>query len=251
MDYTETFFSEKLRVEVSYFNPFKIVKIGESLNVKELEKVAHTLPESVGVALRSSLECPVEISLTPDTLRQEQMFAVKKPFLIGAFCLWLSIFAVILMVKSKTATLFKDTSHKKTANVERLEKIKTQINIMKDKEQKALGKYNTIKELVEYRYDWPRFLNALQLHKPQDVWLTGVTKMQKPKTDSSKRSKRTKKSNPFARKKEGKSRAVSQDDYAWFNISGYAISVPSTDPIRKIYTDEQVEKFEEILRIIG
>ncbi len=247
MAYTDTFFSEKLRMEVSYFNPFKIVKIGESMDVKQLEKVAHMMPESVGLALRSSLECPVEISLIPETLRKSQSFATQKPFLVASFCIWLSIFAIVFAVKSKTATLFKDTSQKKKANVERLNNIKIQINDAEDKQKKVFAQFNSIKELLDRRYDWSNFLNALQLHKPQDVWLERVTKLTKPKTASSKSKRKSKKSNPFARQKKGKSKTAGRNDYAWFSIVGRAIAIPSTKPPRKIYTDEQVKKFESIL----
>ena len=244
---TDTFFSEKLRMEVSYFNPFKIVKTGESMDVKQLEKVVHMMPESVGLALRSSLKCPVEISLIPETLRKSQSFATQKPFLIGSLCIWLSIFAIVFAVKTKTATLFKDTSQKKRANVERLNNIKIQINAAEDKQKKVFAQFNSIKDLLDRRYDWSNFLNALQLHKPQDVWLEEITKLKSPKTALSKSKRKSSTSNPFVRKKSGKSTAVGRDEYAWFNIVGSAIAIPSTEPSRKLYTDEQVEKFEGIL----
>jgi type IV pilus assembly protein PilM len=251
MAYTDTFFSEKLRMEVSYLNPFKIVTMGENMDVKQLSKVAHTMAECVGVGLRSSLECPVEISLIPETLRQQQSFGKKKPFITAAAVVWILMLGVFIMVNSKTVTLFRDTSAKKKANVERLNKIKTQIEVLDAKEKKVMAKINAINELLDHRYDWSHLLNALQLCKPQDVWLSSIKTIDEPKITSSKTKKKGKTKrdereavNPFAKKKKTAKKAQ-KGDAMWFDIAGYAIAIPSKDPRRNIFTDKQIAEFNK------
>ena len=61
MDYTVHFFSEKLRIEVDYFNAFTIVEVKG--NRDDLSKMAHLFPETIGTALRMTHPCPVDIDL--------------------------------------------------------------------------------------------------------------------------------------------------------------------------------------------
>jgi type IV pilus assembly protein PilM len=73
MPNTARFFAEKLDLPVEYFNPFRGVALGPAVNPEELGQVAHALGEVVGLALRRSNRCPVELDLTPPiVLRQRQ-----------------------------------------------------------------------------------------------------------------------------------------------------------------------------------
>src|SRR5687767_11115642 len=94
MPYTAQFFSEKLNVPVDYFNPFRNVQIDPSLNLEELAKVAHSLGEVVGLALRNLAHCPVELNLMPQSSLRRQQINQKKPYVIaGVVCLILVLFA--------------------------------------------------------------------------------------------------------------------------------------------------------------
>lgn len=246
MAFTDSFFSEKLRLEVSYLNPFKIVSIAPGTDVKTLEKSAHNLGECVGVGLRNSLECPVEITLTPDSLKSQQSFSKKKPFIIAGCVVWAAVLSIFIMVNNKTVALYKDTSAKKKANVERLTQIKDQIEGLKSKEKQVLTKFNALKDMVGHRYDWTVFLNGLQLALPQDVWLGSLTRLGSPikVTPTRKVTAKQKKDNPFARKKEKKDRKLEAGDVAWYDIHGYAAAIPSSDPKRAIFTSKQIAIFE-------
>ena len=84
MPYTAQFFAEKLNVPVEYFNPFRNIQIDPSVNLEELEKVAHSFGEVVGLGLRNLAQCPVELNLVPKSIRQRQQFDQKKPYFIAA-----------------------------------------------------------------------------------------------------------------------------------------------------------------------
>lgn len=250
MAFTDTFFAEKLRVEVSYLNPFKIVSIAPGVDIKALEKSAHNFGECVGVGLRNSLECPVEITLTPESLRAQQSFAKKKPFIVAAALVWAAILLVFVMVNQKTVTLYKDTSAKKKANVERLTQIKDQIEALSAKEKQIVAKFDSIKEVIGHRYEWTTFLNALQLAKPQDIWFASLTRLDAPKvvTPTRKDKATSKKVNPFAQKKQSSDHKLEKEDVAWFDLTGFAVAIPSVDPPRKIFSDEQIAIFEQLIR---
>lgn len=247
MPFTENFFSEKLRMEVSYLNPFKVVTMGESMNLKQLETVAHVLPETVGVGLRGSLECPVEISLVPESIKKQESFSSRKPFIIGSCCIWFAILSVFILVKSRTVSLNLRTITQKKVNVERLNKIKTKIEALHGKQKKTLEKYNSVKELIEQRYSWSHLLNSLQAAKPQDVWLASINRLGAPKVGGKKGKKKSPKKDLFGNIQKKKSKKAKKGDAVWFDVVGFAIAIPSENPSRKIFTDEQIADFEFLL----
>ena len=84
MPYTSQFFSEKLNIEVDYFNPFQSVGIDPSLDLEELGRLAPSFGTVVGLALRNVFECPVELNLMPRQLRDRQEFNRKKPLVLAS-----------------------------------------------------------------------------------------------------------------------------------------------------------------------
>src|SRR6266567_4071035 len=95
MPYTAQFFAEKLNVPVEYFNPLRNVQIDPSINLEELARVAHSLGEVVGLALRNLAHCPVELNLMPDSTLKWQAFNQKKPYFIATvFSLVIGVLAI-------------------------------------------------------------------------------------------------------------------------------------------------------------
>src|SRR5437763_956213 len=84
MPYAAQFFAEKLNVPVEYFNPLRNVDRDPNINVEELQQVAHTMGEVVGLGLRNLAHCPVELNLMPDSTLKWQSFNQKKPYFIAA-----------------------------------------------------------------------------------------------------------------------------------------------------------------------
>lgn len=84
LPYTARFFSEKLELEAEAFNPFRRLEVDASLDLEELARVAPSLGEVVGLALRTALRCPIELNLVPGCLIKQQQLARKVPFLAAA-----------------------------------------------------------------------------------------------------------------------------------------------------------------------
>ncbi len=256
MAFTDHFFSEKLRIEVSYLNPFKIITLDRSLDIKLLEENAHLYPTTIGVGLRNSLECPIEISLTPESVKKQQSFATKKPFIIVSCLVWFTIIFVLAGVNWKKVALYKRTAETKKANVDRLNRIKDDISNLETQQKSVVSKIDNIIEILDYRYGWSVFYNSLQLTKPQDVWFTGITVMTAPKQAPTKKrdtSTIKKGSNPFSSRRTSQATvdAGGQDMIVWFDLVGHSIAIPSTEPPRKIFTDDQIAAFSESLNTIN
>src|ERR1043166_4063225 len=91
MAYTPQFFAEKLNVPVEYFNPLRNVDRDPNINVEELQHVAHSLGEVVGLGLRNLAHCPVELNLMPESTLKWQAFNQKKPYFMA------TVFSLVLV----------------------------------------------------------------------------------------------------------------------------------------------------------
>ncbi len=76
----DTFFREKLKVDVDYLNPFINVTVGGRADVEKVGEEFFGLGEVVGLALRRAGTCPVEINLMPPNLVQRKIFRKRIPF---------------------------------------------------------------------------------------------------------------------------------------------------------------------------
>lgn len=256
MGFTNEFFQEKLRMEVNYLNPFKIVSLSEDLDIKKLQEVFHIFPEIVGVALRQSVECPVEVSLVPESLVSQAAFASKKPFLVISYILLVFLITIFLVVDYKKTTLYQNTSQRRQDTVNRFKNIKRQIKRADDKRQNLLADYGKIKDMLENRYTWSDFYSALQDAKPIDIWFDYI----KPTTPPARRRRADHKQSTAddavglglfgaggGRGGGGNTANTNKkektDNKQWFVIRGHAVSIPK----RKIFTREQIKKFNESL----
>ena len=94
--YADTFFQEKLKVDVEYLNPFRQVVVGDGVDQDAVGGDMHLLAEAVGLGLRRSLSCPVEINLMPPDLVARKILRGRQPYFVVSavslvlimLCLW-------------------------------------------------------------------------------------------------------------------------------------------------------------------
>jgi len=252
MAFTDHFFSEKLRMDVSYLNPFKIIKLGPDLSVDDLQQYAHAYPEAVGVGLRHLIQCPVEVSLIPDSIKQLQLFSKRKPFILMAMVIWLLILGVFWVVNAKKIVLYRDTMDATQVRVEKLKDHKRAINRHQNKALQAQQKAEELRKLISDRYAWSELYRDLQLVKPNDMWFVKIEHIDKPqyiKPDEEEiiEEKKPKRGGFFmAPQLIGQAEAVAEEiveeEAVWFVISGHSVNIPD----RKIYSDEQMAQFDAI-----
>ena len=184
MPYTAQFFAEKLNVPVEYFNPFRNVQIDSSVNLEELQHVAHSLGEVVGLGLRNLAHCPVELNLMPDSTLNWVQFNQKKPYFIA------TVFSLVLVVFlsgfvfSKLTSINKDELDKLTQEITPLQEKEAKF----DKARKSLAATHTeagqYAGWIQERYYWADVLTELhrilvqvesdtgdKLHAPTGVWI--------------------------------------------------------------------------------
>src|SRR5690606_20605010 len=80
MPYMREFFNEKLALPIEFFNPLRNVAVGGSIDAASIGKEAHVLGELVGLGLRSSSSCPMELNLRPPSVIRKREAEARRPF---------------------------------------------------------------------------------------------------------------------------------------------------------------------------
>src|SRR5437773_2296199 len=156
MPYTAQFFAEKLNVPVEYFNLLRNVQLDPAINLEELQHVAHSLGEVVGLGLPNLAHCPVELNLMPESTLKWQAFNQKKPSFIATVFSLVAGIAAIGFLYNKLAAVKEDE----------LQKIQPAVQQQQEREQKFKAAYNNglkktqkeVDQVVDYmadRYYWP------------------------------------------------------------------------------------------------
>lgn len=97
LQHVDTFFREKLRVDVDFLNPFVNVSVGPHVNGEKAAEDFFCLAETVGMAVRRSGLANVEINLMPPNLVDKKAFRRRLPFFaVAGVALVASAFLMVL-----------------------------------------------------------------------------------------------------------------------------------------------------------
>jgi len=178
LNFMPKFLSDKLRIPVEYFNPFKAVKLSNAIDKDELKNIAHTTAEVIGLGLRNIATCPIEISLLPDDIRKQQNIQGRKLYYISSFsaitiCLCLILWGV---VNQKNFAFGLTSSHERqTLSIEKnLKKMKS----YQTKLKKAKSNFNTTASYLKDRDTWIILLNTLQKCLPDNTWIVELSRIE-------------------------------------------------------------------------
>ena len=172
--YCDTFFNEKLKLPVEYFNPFLCCKILPTVDRERLSQVGHMFSEAIGLGLRYATQCPVELSLIPANIRRQQNFDKKKPYMVLGFVIVLLMLLVIqfglVLRKSNYDIGNKNLKMIIDANKPTLESIEAAQSTANDNN----GKMDVIANLLLQQSKWPAILNEIYRVKPDNLWITSI-----------------------------------------------------------------------------
>ena len=237
MAFTNEFFQDKLRMEVNYLNSFKIVSLGSGLAVEELQGIVHTFPETIGIALRYAVECPVEVSLVPDSIRKADEFGKRRAFLVAAAVVWIAILGVFYAVNQKRVQLYERTAQDRKDNVPRLTGIRTQVQSAQAVTKTSTDRYQSISAMLDQRYNWPEFLNLMQMARPTDVWLKAITP-----GSSGDAAPEAGPSSIFQASTAAGPTQLGVEQIDWFTLECLAVAIPD----RRMFSEKQLDYFKEV-----
>ena len=237
MLFTENFFQEKMKVDVKYFNPFQNgISLGAGVNRQELAEKAHLFSEVIGLILRVS-ECPVEISLTPDSVKRSNASKAKMPFNYATAVAAMLIPVVILAGSFRERMHYKGQIAGKQAEIKKYKQILDKIESQKAIELSVAQKSKTLEKFHDKRYEWMRLLDDLNKYKPQTLWISSLEskagKASSVRDSIVKKSETTAKVNKFHAAKSERDtnihKSTKNNEVGAIIISGYYVEYPAMD----------------------
>jgi type IV pilus assembly protein PilM len=173
--HADTFFQDKLKVPVDYFNPFERVAVAEGVDTEQLNEDVQSMGEVVGLALRRAGHCPVEINLMPPELVALKIFRRRKPYFA------LSAAGIVILMLCWCGYFFKAAAAYE-ARVERVEKMvggfnqtKAQLEKARTERESALGRFEELTGLIGSRSRWSEILAGVRDCMQEGMWITAVT----------------------------------------------------------------------------
>ena len=171
--YVREFFHEKFQGPVEFFNPLRNVVVGESVVMEEVAGSAHLLGELVGLALRSTMTCPMELNLRPASVVRRQQLAQRRPFLVLAgVCFVLGLLGAGFYFL-RVARLEAHFANALQVEVDRMHGVENRIARLK-KETALLDTAATpLLGAISDRGAWLRIVDDLDARLPkEDIWIT-------------------------------------------------------------------------------
>lgn len=175
LPYMREFFTEKFQLPVEYFNAMRNVTVANNLNVEELGRRAHTLGELVGLALRGTSDCPMELNLRPARVARRQELSRRKPFLIlAAACLFVLLGAVYVFL-DRAAQLTTDAATTLAEQTRPLAEFDRKITAAKNEIKAAQDKAAPLVSAVAERNYWVNLIDDINKRLPAEyVWITSL-----------------------------------------------------------------------------
>lgn len=175
LSYMKEFFAEKLQAPVDYFNPLRNVEVAPELQSQLGAFCASGLAELVGCAVRSLKNCPIEINLTPQSIREAQLFSKRIPALVLATIFFILTPALCWLDLDESAKKTTERVEKQTAEVSRLESLSKGISSAMSERSKLVAEAGPFIEIAAERSAWASIMEELAATIPQRfIWITQI-----------------------------------------------------------------------------
>lgn len=170
----DTFFREKLRIDVDYLNPFDSVQLGPHVDSERASAEFLQLAEICGLALRRSGLGHVEINLMPPNLVQKKTFRKQAPILIASSVLFAAAAAILFLAgaaKARTAEEERDVIQEKVAGLDRMGKNVTVKVTEREEVARDLDKYRS---LLISRESVLKSIDAIRASMLPGTWVSSL-----------------------------------------------------------------------------
>lgn len=172
--HTDTFFRERLKVEVEYLNPFQAIPVNPALDVERLQSEAHLLGEVTGLALRRALTCPVEINLMPPDLVKRKEFRRRQPFfamsIIGLVLIMLCWWVYAFKMQEVTTSQLEKVDRK----IGGLHDVQATLKVRVAERRVAEARNDVLLDVVERRSRWVEIVETVHDCMPEGMWLISM-----------------------------------------------------------------------------
>ena len=175
MKYTDRFFSEKLGVNVEFFNPFEIVHLAPRIEPEKMQPIAHSFATVVGIALHLKNECPIEVNLIPEQMKKDFELAPRKKFLFGSMVVTVVLFLLMFINAERKAAVLSSQCVGNKHVLDQVVQLEQELNALYSETAAEFNKIQAVQALQEGRGAWGRVMSAVVKSMPGDVTLTSVS----------------------------------------------------------------------------
>jgi type IV pilus assembly protein PilM len=173
LPYIREFFHEKLNLPVEIFNPMRNVTVSGGVSAEQIGHQAHTLGEVVGLALRSSGSCPMELNLQPASVVKREMLSKRRPFLVLAALSLLALLAGFWLYNDRAAKVTAAVTESLTPEVNALKGLETKMKAARKDIDALVEQSAPLLQATEDRQFWLKVINDINSRLPKEyVWIT-------------------------------------------------------------------------------
>ena len=171
--YMREFFQEKLQVPIEFFNPLRNVAVADSVNASEVSQSAHLLGELVGLALRATTTCPMELNLRPLAVVRRHELERRRPyFAMAAACFILALIGWGIYY-TRAAQVTRHATEKMQEKIDVMHGAEAQLEKLKKQAASIDSVATPLIDAVNDRSFWVEVLEDLNKHLPEEnIWIT-------------------------------------------------------------------------------
>jgi len=168
------FLKEKLKIEVDFLNPFRNVAVSSTISSDKVAENIHLLGEVVGLALRRTLSCPVEINLLPPELAARRVLQRRIPFFglaAAGLVLTILVFGLFLyQIKS----MAQERLIKVQSRIDELSAPNATLDQLAKQKSQLYARAKDLDSLLQNRVQWLTILDDLHQRLAPGMWLTSI-----------------------------------------------------------------------------
>jgi type IV pilus assembly protein PilM len=168
------FLKEKLKMEVDFLNPFRNVSVNFAIPSDKVAGNMHLLGEAVGLALRHTLSCPVEINLLPPELAARRVLQRRIPFFGLAAVSLVLIVLVFGLFLHQMKTLAEERLVKVQARIDALSAPNDTLSKLAKQKEQLYARAGELGLVLQTRSRWLTILDDLHQRLAPGMWLTSI-----------------------------------------------------------------------------
>jgi len=174
--HTDTFFKEKMSMDVEYLHSFANIELGKGLDDEEVSQDVMNLSEVVGLALRGNDQASMNVNLLPQIFVDEAGWQRKQPWLVAALFMVAFALAALGFGKAQQAAQYTKQAEKfkeRSAGLSKLVNDNKELITVYGKVKKD---YDTLLSVNKERSRWLLILAAVKecVAKEEGMWITSL-----------------------------------------------------------------------------
>ncbi len=167
------FFHEKLQLPIEFFDPLRKVAVADVAWAERIASSKYLLGEPVGLALRATSACPIQLNLRPESVMRRQDLEKRRPLLVtAAVCFVLGLLGWG-MYYAQGSHVIRDRTEQIHQKVAVLKGVETRMNQVRKETATLEGLAAPLIAAINDRSFWPEIIEELNARLPkEDIWIT-------------------------------------------------------------------------------